>query len=535
MQKSKIERIQDEEFHKFLDYLCDIKGYSEKTKLAYGEDIADFLLFLDKEGKAKEQVDSPIIRSYLMQKNLDGLDKGSLKRSVAALRHFYKYLVIYHQYRVNPFELVLTPKKERKLPDFLSYKEISDFLDSNKRRTDSLQKRDQAILELLFASGLRCSELIHLKLSQLDIANQRVRVFGKGKKERYVPFTDICKDGLEDYIHTLRITLLEKSNEDTDIIFLNYRGEPLTEGGLEYLVSQAALKSSFPLKVYPHMFRHSFATELLANDADLRTIQELLGHSSIRTTAIYTHVSYSQLENTIKNCLPSSLDRKAVLFDFNGTMFQDDDKHVMAWKEYAIKKLNRSLTEEEFENHIHGFDNKSILEYLLNHSLTQQEVEEESIEKESIYQRLCLEDKEHLHLTDGLVSFLDKLVENKIEIGIVTASRKANVDWYIKTFSLLKWFKKENIIYDDGSIEKGKPDPLIYQIAIEKMHLDRNNLIIFEDSFSGLKSAFSNHPKYLISIRKNDTLNEEEKKMISLSIRDFTSIPKEVSDFLSLK
>ncbi len=165
---NKIARVTDEEFLSFLDYLIGVKGYSEETKKSYGEDVADFLLFLSHEHKSKQQVDRELIRIYLLNLNLENMDKSSIKRRLSALRHFYRYLYTYKDYKDNPFETISTPKKDKKLPEFLSFEEVTDLLESNQKREDKLASRDQAILELLFSSGLRCSEIISLKVSACD-------------------------------------------------------------------------------------------------------------------------------------------------------------------------------------------------------------------------------------------------------------------------------------------------------------------------------------------------------------------------------
>lgn len=535
--KNRIERIKDEEFSSFLDYLVSVKGYSDKTAISYGEDVASFLLFLAEEGKTKGQVDKDVIRTYLLDLNMKGMDKSSIKRGLSALRHFYKYLYTFRGYKDNPFETVSTPKKDKKLPDFLSYEEVCDFLDGNKKREDFLADRDQAILELLFASGLRCGEIISLRIQDIDYETKRVKVLGKGNKERIVPFTSTCRDALLSYQAILRKRLL--ADEKEEIFFLSSKGKRLTERGLEYIISEAGVKSGFPLKIHPHMLRHSFATELLNNGADLRTIQEFLGHSSIRTTSIYTHVSYAELKDTYERCFPKIMNnekKKAVIFDFNGTMFFDEEKHVLSWREFALKKYQKELRDEDFPSHIHGFSNKTILEWMSGKTLSEEEVEVLSTEKELMYQKLCLQDKEHLHLVDGLYEFLDLLKENGVILGIATASRKPNVDWYIKTFDLLRWFEKENIIYDDGTLTRGKPDPMIYLRAYERLGVRNEDTIIFEDSFSGIKSAYESHPHMVIGIRPKEDLHLiEDRKELSYVVSDYRHIDDEILSFLNVK
>lgn len=301
---NRISKVKDSLFQGFLSYLTGLKGYSEKTRRSYGEDVADFLLFLSSEGKKKEEVDRNLIQTYLLSLRRKNRDSSSIKRRLSALKHFYLYLHVYHGRKENPFETLSSPKKKKKLPEFLSEKEINDFLDSNRKRKDRRRLRDQAVLELLFASGLRASELISRRIKDRDRERRLIHVHGKGKKDRRVPFSRICLDAITKYEKELRPSLLGKK-EENGILFLNSRGEPLTERGLEYLVSQAAEKSGFSLKVHPHRLRHTFATELLNNGADLRVIQEFLGHESVRTTSIYTHVTYQDLKKTYEKCFPS--------------------------------------------------------------------------------------------------------------------------------------------------------------------------------------------------------------------------------------
>lgn len=536
---NRISKITDPDFQDFLDYLVSVRGYSDKTMLSYGEDVADFLLFLASQDKRKENPDRDTIRAYLLQLNLDEKEKSSIQRRMSALRHFYRYLYTFKNGKDNPFEIINLPKKGKKLPDFLTYEEVCQFLDANKDRTDSLKDRDQAILELLFSSGLRCSEIISLRKEDIDYGSLRVKVTGKGDRQRIIPFTPVCKTAMETYEKGLRVRLLSTKKDD-GTFFLSGHGTKLTARGLEYIVEEAALKSGFTLRVHPHMLRHSFATELVTNGADLRTVQELLGHKNIRTTSIYTHVSYTQLKKTYQECFEMNMnissEHKAVIFDFNGTMFFDEDKHVRSWREFALEKYNREIRDEEFSSHIHGFNNKAILEYFTGRKLSEEEVEQLSTEKELIYQRMCEEDEEHLHLVDGLVDFLSELKKNGVLLAIATASRKPNVDWYIRTFHLLDYFKKEDIIYDDGTLTRGKPDPMIYERALKQLNVRREDTIIFEDSVSGIKSAFASKVRYVVGIRpEGDESRIERMKELSYVIHDFKNIPAEILKFLSLR
>lgn len=207
--------------------------------------------------------------------------------------------------------MISSPKGEKKLPDFLTTNEIDLLLDENKKRTDELADRDQAILELLYASGLRASELINLTLQDINMRERIIRVFGKGSKERIVPFSKTARCAIEQYMQESRPKLLTNNPKGENHIFLNSHGEKLTYRGLEYILSEVEKKTGIYLKLHPHKLRHSFATHLLNEGADLRTIQELLGHESIGTTQIYTHVTYSEMKNTYDKSFPRARKRRS--------------------------------------------------------------------------------------------------------------------------------------------------------------------------------------------------------------------------------
>lgn len=540
---NKITLIDDIDLKDFMIYLVSVLGYSEKTRDSYGEDIADFLLFLKDEKVEKKDVDRPLIREYLLDLKMKGLSASSIKRYLSSLRHFYLYLYRFKGYEDNPFEMVHSPKQEKKLPSFLSESEINEFLDSNKKRTDFLACRDQAVLELMFASGLRLSETINLKISDIDYSQRTLRILGKGSKERIVPFSKTAKEAMLLYQKTTRQRLL-KDKEDDGTFFLNNKGEKLTSRGLEYLVTSAQKKCGFELKVHPHMLRHTFATELLNNGADLRTIQELMGHESISTTSIYTHVTFEDLKKTYERCFPKAtqnmedkeMDKAYVIFDFNGTMFFDDDKHVVSWKDYARDKFNYDLKDEEFPLHIHGHNNADILTYMTGKIFSKEEVLAMATEKEHYYQRLCEEDKENLHLVHGLVEFLDLLKENGIPVAIATASMKPNVDWYIKTFNLYRWFSEKTIIYDDGTLTKGKPDPMIYLRALKALDAKAERTLVFEDAHSGILSAYRAGVGKVIGISCDKEKETKMKQMKELNgiLPDFNNIPEEIYKFLGI-
>lgn len=225
---------------------------------------------------------------------------------------------------------------------------------------------------------------------------------------------------------------------------------------------------------------------------------------------------------------------KGVIFDFNGTMFFDADKHVVSWKEFALAKFGVHISDDDFDKHIHGHNNKEILTYLTKKDFTKEEVFKLAEEKEKFYQRLCEKDEANLHLVNGLVPLLKELKDRGIKMAIATASMKPNVDWYIKTFHLLNYFDVSHIIYDDGNLERGKPDPLIYEKAFLALDIKPEDALIFEDSLSGLKSALASKARYVVEISDARFPKSFKLPEIKYELSDFTSLPAEIKDFLGL-
>ncbi|OPZ77452.1 MAG: Beta-phosphoglucomutase [Alphaproteobacteria bacterium ADurb.Bin438] len=197
---------------------------------------------------------------------------------------------------------------------------------------------------------------------------------------------------------------------------------------------------------------------------------------------------------------------KAVIFDFNGTMFFDSEKHEQAWKQYGEMVLNRKISDEEFKNHVHGRNNLCILSYFKERELSKEEVDIMGEEKEAIYRKLCLEDKDNFKLVDGLVEFLDYLKENKYLINIATASGIINVKFFFESFGLDKWFDFEKIVYGNGLI-KSKPDPEIFLKAAQNLDINPQDCIVFEDSHSGLGSAKNANIARIIGVNNTEDEN----------------------------
>ena len=279
------------DFLNYLEHLQKDRKYSPKTIDSYRRDIEKYFEFLNEEGILFDRVDPPIIRNFLSKELENGVSKRSCKRRLSSLRHFYNYLVNEKIVDTNPFLFVQSPKTEKKFPHVLYKEQIEKIFSLNKAREDELMIRDQAIIELLYYSGLRVAELAGLNVQSVNVKTRMVRVMGKGQKERIVPFTRECGITINDYLTTLRPVLLSRASKPTARLFLNSKGGELTTRGIEFILDKIEERCGQSLGLHPHILRHSFATHLLENGADLREIQELLGHASINATQIYTHVS----------------------------------------------------------------------------------------------------------------------------------------------------------------------------------------------------------------------------------------------------
>ena len=292
--------------NEYASYLLYQKNYSKDTIDSYTRDINKFLEFMNNENYTLNSVDSTLIRNFLAHETLDGISKRSNARRVIALRQFYEYLVKNNYVEFNPFIVISTPKVDKKLPEFMYLEEINNLFELNSQRKDFLMHRDQAIIELLFSSGLRVSELVNLTLQDLNLKERMMRIVGKGNKERIVPFSLKTQKTLSIYLENTRKELIANSgnNIGTNYVFLNNRGEKLTTRGVEYILQEIENKIGVTLSLHPHKFRHSFATHLLNQGLDLRTIQELMGHASLSSTQVYTHVSNQKMHDEYEKAFP---------------------------------------------------------------------------------------------------------------------------------------------------------------------------------------------------------------------------------------
>ncbi|MCR5505640.1 MAG: tyrosine recombinase [Bacilli bacterium] len=300
----------------FLDHLKNERNYSEKTIDSYDRDLDKFFKFLLNEGVLMDEVDQIVIRNFLTEELNEGVSKRSCKRRLSALRHFYTYLVNEKVVKDNPFIFIQAPKTDKKYPHALYKEQIDTIFKENAKRTDELACRDQAILELLYYSGIRAAELVGLTIQDVDIKRRQVRVLGKGRKERYVPFTIDCQKALNEYATKLRPVLFmrfkptEKHPLPPANFFLNSQGTFLTTRGLEYIHDSIEENTGTFAVLHPHILRHSFATHLLENGADLRVIQELLGHESINATQVYTHVTVEAMQKEYAQAHPRAHKKK---------------------------------------------------------------------------------------------------------------------------------------------------------------------------------------------------------------------------------
>lgn len=279
-----------EEYLKFIQIE---KGLSENTIGAYRRDLKKYQLYMKEQKIAHiDFIDRQTIQECLGSLIDQGASAKSIARFISTIRSFHQFALREKYAAKDPTVLIETPKYEKKLPDVLDVEEVIQLLE-----TPDLTKnngyRDRTILELLYATGMRVTELIQIEIEDVNLIMGFVKVFGKGNKERIIPLGDTVIEYLDTYINTVRPQLLKKTV--TNVLFLNLHGRPLTRQGIWKLIKQYGLRANITKTLTPHTLRHSFATHLLENGADLRAVQEMLGHSDISTTQLYTHVSKTQI------------------------------------------------------------------------------------------------------------------------------------------------------------------------------------------------------------------------------------------------
>lgn len=290
-------------FEDFVHYLQVERGLSDNTLKSYKRDLNQYMLYVQKVNqKIKwDDVGRSDITGFLYKVKDDGKSAATIARLISSIRSFHQFLVREQLLNHDPSIHIETPKKEKRLPDVLSPKDVESLLTF--QSNSPLMIRNKAMLELIYATGLRVTELISLKVSDLHLTMGFVRCLGKGSKERIVPLGNIAKKAVDDYLQNSRGVLVKRKN-DENALFVNQHGRPLTRQGFWKILKGVSQEAGIRKKITPHTLRHSFATHLLENGADLRSVQEMLGHADISTTQIYTHVTKARLKDIYKSYHP---------------------------------------------------------------------------------------------------------------------------------------------------------------------------------------------------------------------------------------
>lgn len=284
---------------KFLNMLKVERNFSDHTLKAYHDDLAQFNQFLEQELLNLRTFEYKDARNYLSYLYSNNLKRTTVSRKISTLRTFYEFWMTQDTSVNNPFIQLVHPKKEQYLPQFF-YEEEMEALFNTVSNDAKKGLRDRVVIELLYATGIRVSELVNIKVMDLDMNLPGVKVLGKGNKERFVPFGEFCRQSIEQYLEKFK-PLKGKSHP---YLIVNMKGDPITERGIRYLLNDVVKRTAGVTEIHPHKLRHTFATHLLNQGADLRTVQSLLGHINLSTTGKYTHVSNQQLRKVYLNAHP---------------------------------------------------------------------------------------------------------------------------------------------------------------------------------------------------------------------------------------
>ncbi len=290
------------EINEYLTYLQKIKRYSNYTILSYARDLYSFEKYIEKDGEiAYLEIDKLQIRNYISIKlQNEKLKQRTINRHISSLRGFYAFLLDRKKIDSNPFTLIRSLKIEKKLPQILNEGQIKELLQYKTTNDDLLDYRNNLMIRLILDSGLRLSELVSLKLNNINLEENMLFIRGKGNKDRFTFFTNETKERLNYYIVNLRSKFLADIN---DFVFLSKQGKPINKRTFEKMLLKIKLRDS-TISIHPHLLRHTFATRLLEEGADLKMVQELLGHESLSTTQIYTNISDTKLQNIYINAHP---------------------------------------------------------------------------------------------------------------------------------------------------------------------------------------------------------------------------------------
>lgn len=300
-------KIDQEPLAEYLVHIKIERDLAENSIKSYQRDIQQYIQFLEEQGIYDwNKVDRYDIILFLQQLKEQGKSDNSIIRMTSSLRQYHQFIRQEKITENDPMQYVETPKKADVLPKVLSLSEVERLLETPDVET-FIGLRDRAILEVMYASGLRISELVHLRMDELHLTMGFIQTIGKGDKERIIPIGDEAKNWLNEYLEDSRPVFANKTSEDSPFVFLNARGRGLTRQGVWKNLKKIVQKAGIKQNVTPHMLRHSFATHLLENGADLRIVQELLGHSDISTTQIYTHITKARMKNVYEQYHPRAL------------------------------------------------------------------------------------------------------------------------------------------------------------------------------------------------------------------------------------
>lgn len=284
----------------FVQYLLVERRYSPETAKAYRQDLQKFEEFLKESGDgALVNVRLYDVRLFLGYLDEQKMARSTISRILSSLRGFYSHLIREKIMEENPVLGITYKRKSLRLPKHLYEEELGQLLEAARGDTP-LDYRNMALMELLYATGIRISECRNIKLEDLDFQLGIVLVTGKGNKDRYVPFGHFAQNAIQEYLRKGRLPLMEEHHKEHPYLFVNHLGDPLSARGMEYVLKQVKKKSGLTIDLHPHMLRHTFATDMLNEGADMRTVQELLGHASLSSTQIYTHVTKDALQRNYR-------------------------------------------------------------------------------------------------------------------------------------------------------------------------------------------------------------------------------------------
>ena len=285
------------EIEKFINYIKYEKRFSDHTSLNYQKDLIDFIEY---ENKEINNISLNDIRNYLKYLYDKKYTNATIARKISTLKSFFKYLENENIIKTNPMLLISNPKKEKKLPNFLNYEDLDKLLNAPNLKTEE-GKRDALIIEMLYSTGIRVSEIVNIKINDINKSDNSIIILGKGNKERYVYYGSKCQNLLENYLANKTI--------NSEYLFPNKHGKKLNDRAVRTIIDKNTKIAGLKIKVTPHTLRHTYATHMLNEGADLKSVGDLLGHENLSTTQIYTHVSNERLRNIYLNCHPRAKKR----------------------------------------------------------------------------------------------------------------------------------------------------------------------------------------------------------------------------------